>query len=141
MEEAVFDAFAAEVSTKGAAALPRFLALLCQGLDEPRPVLKILRERLETRPAPDPHALAAGLEWLRELDARPALSRLNCPLLLIGGERDALLPYAALETLAELNPSFRLARIDGASHVPFLSHEEETLASLRPFLDECAGGP
>lgn len=137
MEEAVFDAFAAEVAENPDAGLRRFAGLLCQGLDDPRFALKTLRERLETRPAPDPHALAVGLDWLRQLDARPVLPRLSCPALLAGGDRDALVPYAALETLAELHPSFRLARIDGASHVPFLSHEHATLARLRAFLDEC----
>ena len=137
MEAAVFETFAAEIGNNAAASLRRFGGLLCQGLDDPRFALKTLRERLETRPAPDPHALAVGLDWLRQLDARVVLSRLSCPALLAGGDRDALVPYAALEMLAELNPSFRLARIEGASHVPFLSHEHATLARLRAFLDEC----
>lgn len=141
MDEKVFDAFATEVKKDGAAALPRFTGLLCQGLDEPRSVLKTLRERIGIRPAPKAEALTAGLEWLRQLDARPALSRLGCPLLLAAGGRDALAPYAALDALAELNPSIRLARIDRASHVPFLSHENATLIQLRPFLDECPADP
>jgi pimeloyl-[acyl-carrier protein] methyl ester esterase len=141
MEEAVFNAFATEVENNHAAGLRRFTGLLCQGLAEPRSALKNLRERLETRPAPDARALNAGLELLRALDVRPELSRLACPVLLAGGERDALMPFGALRALAELHPSIRLARIAGASHVPFLSHEEETLASLRPFLDECTGRP
>ena len=140
MEEAVFDPFAAEIAKNPEAGLRRFSGLLCQGLDDPRLALKTLRERLETRPAPDPCALAFGLELLRRLDARPVLSRLNIPVLLLGGERDALVPYAALEALAEMNRSLRLGQIAGASHLPFLSHEKATLAQLCPFLDQCVRG-
>lgn len=128
MDGAVFEAFAAEIGNDAAAGLRRFGGLLCQGLDEPRLALKTLRERLETRPAPNPQALATGLDWLRQLDARPVLSRLSCPVLLAGGNRDALLPSAALEAAAALNPRGRFAVIPGASHVPFLSHMEDTLA-------------
>lgn len=141
MEEKVFDPFAAEMAANAPVGLRRFSGLLCKGLDDPRLALKTLRERLETRPAPDPQALTAGLDWLRQLDARPVLSRLSCPVLLLGGERDALVPFAALEALTRRNPSFRLGRIAGASHLPFLSHAKETLAELPLFLDGCARRP
>jgi pimeloyl-[acyl-carrier protein] methyl ester esterase len=128
MEEVVFERFATGIEKGGAAGLARFASLLCQGLDEARPVLKTLRERLASRPEPRVEALLAGLEWLRDLDARPALAGLKCPLLVAGGDRDALLPAAALEAAAALNPRGRFVLIPGASHVPFLSHREETLA-------------
>lgn len=138
MEPEVFEAFAAGIATDPAAGLRRFAGLLCQGLDDPRRALKTLRENLETRPVPDPRALVPALEWLRRLDARPALARLTCPVLLLGGERDALVPCSALEALTALNPAFRAEQIAGASHVPFLSHENDTLAELYPFLDRWA---
>jgi pimeloyl-[acyl-carrier protein] methyl ester esterase len=138
MDPEVFEAFAAGIAADPGAGLRRFAGLLCQGLDDPRPALKTLRERLDARPAPDPRALAQGLEWLRRLDVRPALARLTCPVLLLGGERDALVPRSALEARTAANPAIRAGQIAGASHVPFLSHEEDTLAELHPFLDRWA---
>ncbi|MGE5089415.1 MAG: pimeloyl-ACP methyl ester esterase BioH [Candidatus Levyibacteriota bacterium] len=112
--------------------LQRFLTLQVQGSDEGRATLAALRARLFERGEPGPEALAATLAMLRANDLRPDLPRIDVPALVIGGERDALVPVEATRRLAAALPRASHLAIQGAAHAPFLSHP-------RAFLDAYAG--
>jgi len=119
-----------------AATLERFLALQVRGGEQARPLLRQLRGTLAQRPEPDPDALADGLVLLRDTDLRSALGGLAVPSLWLGGAGDELVPAGWMELLPRLLPDARCATIPGAAHLPFLSHPQRFIGSLRAFLQE-----
>ena len=114
--------------------LNRFLALQVRGSTEAGVTLRALRRQLFAHGEPDLVALAAGLAILRDADLRPGLNDMTLPLQFIMGERDTLIPPAAARACAVRAPAAQLDVIAGAGHAPFLSHPQEFLAALRPFL-------
>lgn len=117
-----------------AATLDRFLALQVRGSDAARETLRTLRRELAARPAPDPRALALGLDLLRDGDLRPRLAELSCPSLWLFGSHDTLVPAVVAPAVAALVPAARVRVIRGAAHAPFLSHPDETAALTGDFL-------
>jgi pimeloyl-[acyl-carrier protein] methyl ester esterase len=116
--------------------LQRFLALQVKGSEAARETLRQLRQELAERPAPDPAALALGLDLLRDADLRARLPELACPSLWLFGERDTLVPAAVASSIAALLPQARVQAIPRAAHAPFLSHPAATTAALLSFLWE-----
>ncbi|HXR50974.1 MAG TPA: hypothetical protein VN762_02460, partial [Steroidobacteraceae bacterium] len=54
--------------------------------------------------------------------------------LLIAGQNDRVVPPAATRWLADTLPRGSFHQIPRAAHASFLSHVEESVALLRPFL-------
>jgi len=111
--------------------LQRFLALQVHGSDEGRATLAQLRARLFERGEPSAAVLADALRLLQETDLRGVLSRIVTPALIVGGERDALVPIEATRALAAALPHATHVTIEGAAHAPFLSHRQAFLDALR----------
>lgn len=132
----VLEGFAEELERDYRATLLRFLALQARGSERAREELRGLREILFAHGEPAPAALRGGLSILRESDLRPALSKIEVPVLVLHGERDMLVPVAAAAAMAEQLPGGRLALIPGAGHAPFLSHPDLFHGAIRSFLDE-----
>ena len=118
-----------------------FLALHVHGAADPQSTLRQLRASLRDQPAPDPRALAAGLEILRRTDLRSALPGIDVPALVIAGTHDRLTMPGAGEYLARALPAARLRRIAGAGHAPFLSHPAAVLAEVTAFMAELESAP
>src|SRR5207249_8567475 len=115
--------------------LQRFLALQVHGSDEGRTTLALLRGRLFERGEPSPAVLASALELLLRVDLRPALPRMAVPTLVIGGDRDTLVPLEATRQLAAALPNATYVTIAGAAHAPFLSHRAAFVDAVAPFID------
>jgi pimeloyl-[acyl-carrier protein] methyl ester esterase len=115
--------------------LQRFLTLQVQGSDEGRATLASMRARLFERGEPAPGVVAATLAMLSANDLRSELARISVPALVIGGERDALVPAAATERLAAGLPCATHVTIPGAAHVPFLSHRRAFVDAYAAFAD------
>lgn len=113
----------------------RFLSLQTQDSHNARECLRQLRNYAFARGEPHPGALIGALKVLRNTDLRDRLSDITQPSLLIGGERDPLVPTDALVHSIEQIPNARLNIIDGAEHVPFMSHCELFNQSVRSFID------
>jgi pimeloyl-[acyl-carrier protein] methyl ester esterase len=126
--------FRAALADDPAATLRRFLALQVRGDEGARDLLRVLRRRLASAPAPVPAALAAGLRLLAETDHRRRLGALRMPTLWILGTRDTLVPWGASQALAALAPDARVVGIPGAAHAPFLSHRRAATGHLLAFL-------
>lgn len=118
-----------------AGTLARFLALQVRGSDHARETLRTLRHELAARPAPNPAALALGLDLLRDEDLRGPLPDLRPPSLWIFGSCDTLVPPRVAERIDLLLPNARSAVVAGAAHAPFLSHPLETAALVRDFVE------
>lgn len=128
--------FAASLLQNHALTLKRFLALQLRGSENERELLLDLRSRLFAKGEPDVAALKGGLDILRDTDMRKQLEYITQPTLLIAGERDTLTPSSASEYLAQTLPNARLAKIQGAAHVPFLSHPQIFMQHMKSFLNE-----
>jgi pimeloyl-[acyl-carrier protein] methyl ester esterase len=116
--------------------LERFLALQVRGADDARGTLRLLRTELGARPEPNPAALAAGLDLLRDEDLRGPLADIGAPSLWLFGERDTLVPASVAERVSMLLPGARAKVIAGAAHAPILSHPEATAETIAQFLNE-----
>jgi len=137
MEPSVLEAFAASLEQDYRAALNRFLALQFRGVSEPQAGLRRLRASLLAHP-PQPAALRDGLAILRDADLRDRLGVLPCPLRVILGERDTLVPASVGPDLAERARDGGYRVLPGAGHAPFVSRPEAFLECLRVSLyDGC----
>jgi pimeloyl-[acyl-carrier protein] methyl ester esterase len=124
--------FAADLERDWRSTLVRFLLLHSRGAAGAR--VRALRDRLLQHP-PRPEALRAGLSVLEQEDLRPLLGQVRCPVLVIGGERDPLVPAAGLPLWTGGLPRARMEVLPLAGHMPFLSHFEVFQSLLCDFLD------
>ncbi|MBE9535998.1 MAG: alpha/beta fold hydrolase [Proteobacteria bacterium] len=93
-------------------------------------------EKMLVANVPLPTACAAmeGLEELASVDLRPRLEQINIPVLLIHGSEDRVcLPGASAYMEGEIKGSERIL-IEGAGHLPFLSHRKEFNEVLEKFI-------
>ncbi|MDB6061297.1 MAG: malonyl-acyl carrier protein O-methyltransferase BioC [Verrucomicrobiaceae bacterium] len=139
MPAETFAQFQMQLAENSALTLKRFLTLQVRGGDEERDLLRWLRTvepcgaSIET--------LVWDLNLLRQLDVRAALQQCEIPAVHILGNADTLMPIGAAAAMAELAPKHWLVVIDGAAHVPFISHADLcwqhldrviSIAKLRP---------
>lgn len=74
------------------------------------------------------------LDTLSQVDLRAGLAQIDVPVLVVHGEMDRIIPFAAGAYLAQQLPLARLAALPGAGHAPFLSSPEDVFALWREFL-------
>jgi pimeloyl-[acyl-carrier protein] methyl ester esterase len=130
----LLDDFNASLERAPRKTLARFLALQVRGSENPARTLRRLHAAL-TAGAPDPASLKSGLALLRDTDMREQLALLTCPLRLILGERDMLVPATAGPAITALIDAARYRVIARAGHAPFLSHVDEFTHTLEDYLD------
>ncbi|PWV61785.1 pimeloyl-ACP methyl ester esterase BioH [Plasticicumulans acidivorans] len=136
MTRAAYEAFASGLGSNLKATLDRFLLLETHGLPKAREYLHELRAIVFRHGLPDAQALADGLQMLDSEDLRSEWPRLRCPVRLLLGRRDALVPYTAGAALAARAGDVRVHVFAHATHAPFMSHPEEFLAALRVALHD-----
>jgi pimeloyl-[acyl-carrier protein] methyl ester esterase len=78
----------------------------------------------------DPHVLAAGLRYLGEFSLLERLDEVRCPVRLLHGGADRLIPVAAAEALAAALPDADLTVWDEAGHAPHLTQPDRFRAWL-----------
>lgn len=130
----VLTGFTEAVANDPSTTLQRFVALFNQGDTKARAIgREINREILSSSPAPIP-TLLNGLDWLRNIDLREQVSAVRCPVLLIHGENDPLMPLPAARWLAEHLPHAQLKVFSGVAHAPFLADPEQFVSLVRRFI-------
>ena len=78
--------------------------------------------------------LASGRRLLPELSTSPFdFGRVECPVLLVWGTRDRMVPHAGARILLDALPHTRVELLDGVGHCPQLEATERLLALLLPF--------
>lgn len=125
----MLDEFAGAVANDSRATLQRFVALFNQGDTRARPIGRDITRNVLSSALPASPALLAGLDWLRDVDLRECARNIVCPVLLIHGAHDPLMPLAAARWFAEQLPQARLEAFPDAAHAPFL-HDPERFARL-----------
>lgn len=79
-----------------------------------------------------------AIHAMSRADLTTRLTAITCPVLLLVGEDDRVMPAAYAEEIARLLPQARLQRISGASHLSNIEQADDFNAALRAFL---AGEP
>lgn len=130
---AVLEGFASELELGVERTLGRFLSLQL-GKNSSAEQLRLLRQLVKSRPAPDVAVLRAGLNILANADLRSRLAQLTIPVLIIQGQRDRLTPTAASHWMAEQLVHADTRILTGAGHAPFLSHTNEVATAISEFL-------
>ena len=83
-------------------------------------------------------SLLAVLRRPRRYDA--LISGIDRPVLLVHGDRDRLVPFAAAQRTATRNPGWTTAWLDGVGHTPQLEVPERFLAEVTPFVERVDTG-
>lgn len=126
--------FIQALAQESSTVVKNFWRLQLQGSDNARPLMKQLSQQMQQRPLPSFNGLMQGLRLLKAIDNRILLSELTLPTLWLLGEKDPLIPMALLKDLQSLQPSSESRIIEGASHMPFFSHPQQTADALLGFL-------
>ncbi|WP_018151979.1 pimeloyl-ACP methyl ester esterase BioH [Leeia oryzae] len=134
MKPQVLSQFTDELASDAEATLHRFLALQAMGSPSARTQVVQLKQALSSRPLAHQDTLTGGLHILRDADLRHRLHQITCPVELIYGERDALVPAATARWLAETLPHARLHLLAQSAHAPFLTHPEVCLDAARQLI-------
>jgi pimeloyl-[acyl-carrier protein] methyl ester esterase len=133
---ASLETFASSLENDPTQTLQRFLSLQVRGCDDEENALKMIKQQVASRPAPQLEALRLGLEVLRRANLRSQLHKLSVPLQIMLGDRDMLVPLAGGQAFRQRVPTARCSIISNAGHAPFMSHREPSLQALREFLDD-----
>ena len=134
MAPATLQRFGDELHVAYRLTLQRFLTLQVQGSAAGRATLAALRARLFERGEPPAGALSSTLALLLGTDLRALVPDVKARARVIAGTRDTLAPPAAGRWLAQALPAADYVAIDGAAHVPFLSHAAAFDAAIDAFL-------
>ena len=136
VEGDILDSFAGDLRANFKHTVLRFIALQGLGSEHAQQMQRTLRERIFRHGYPQIASLEGGLKLLHNTNLRPRLQELQCPVLLINGDRDTLFRASAAHRTCELIPDSRLTIIKGAGHAPFISHQREFLIALNQFLEQ-----
>ncbi|MDC9724620.1 MAG: pimeloyl-ACP methyl ester esterase BioH [Gammaproteobacteria bacterium] len=136
METSIFQTFADNLDSNQAETLQRFLFLQARGSAHSRGTVRRLAERLAVEQPPVAEALTAGLNLLINTDMREQLSTLRCPVKMILGERDTLIPKEMLLAAETLQPQLQTTLLIGAGHAPFISQANECQNEIEHFLND-----
>jgi pimeloyl-ACP methyl ester carboxylesterase len=79
-------------------------------------------------------SVLATAGYLRGRAYRRGIRSLSCPVLLVHGDRDRLVPVAAARMAARANPAWTLAVLPGVGHVPQLEAAADTAAAIEGWL-------
>lgn len=135
MAPTVFESFASNLAMDQQQTLQRFLMLQAKGAVQSRETIRELSEQLATQHPPQPEALKQGLALLLDTDMREALTQATCPLQLILGERDSLIPASMPRYAEKLNPTLHITMMGGVGHAPFIAQPQRCQELIEQFID------
>lgn len=82
----------------------------------------------------DRDALLSGLNLLRGLDVRKALTSVDIPCLHIFGQKDVLVPVELIDDLRQLVPEHQVVMNNEMAHLPCWSYRKEVISYLESFV-------
>jgi pimeloyl-[acyl-carrier protein] methyl ester esterase len=129
----VFEDFSRDLVADWRATVRRFIGLQLKGVSDARQLIRRVSGLLEQGGAPRPEALQDGLRLLLTHDARAGLAALEQPVMLVLGERDALVPSAVGAQIRALAPKVRVECVARSAHAPFITHPQLFADLLRGF--------
>jgi len=84
--------------------------------------------------------IAIFADDLRGRAYRRAIDAITCPVLLLHGTRDRLVPIAVARAAARANPAWTMIEMPGVGHVPQLEAPDDTASAIISWLG-AAGQP
>ena len=136
MDVSIFNTFAEQLNEDQETTLQRFLLLQARGSQHSRETIKVLTSQLTTEHPPKYEALKAGLALLIDTDLRTAFSDLTCPVKMILGDRDTLIPHDMLNAVKQLKSTVETTLLIGAGHAPFIAQAAQCQHEIEAFLNE-----
>jgi len=133
ISKSVLEGFANNLQTNVNATLIRFLSLQVKGLPDGKAALKKIKVLMLECKEPEFRDLMLGLELLQSTDSREALQKIACPVLLVLGDKDTLVPVSVAEGCQLLRPKLEVQCIESAGHMPFITHKQQVLALVQSF--------
>lgn len=130
VDEKTFAEFHADVVANPHASLLRFIALQTRGSKTAAEDSRLLRKTL-LQPAPDARAMDHGMQLLLKTDLRKTIKNICCPVLVLAGQRDRLVPESAINKMTALFTNGDSAIIKQAGHAPFLSHPQQFCQAVK----------
>jgi len=111
--------------------LIRFLALQVNQLANAKALLKELKIAVKECNPPTENVLQSGLDILKQADLRESLVTLTCPVYLILGDKDTLVPVEVSQNMKQIKADLQVNIIERAGHVPFLSHQSQLIEIIK----------
>ncbi len=130
----VLEKFKTDLTSNFEKTLSRFLALQFMHSEGQKENLRLARELVFAKQAPNMEMLQAGLELLKSTDLRAQLNKIKCDTLILNGERDSLVPTTAARYLAEKIEQAKSVIFRSSGHAPFLSSTKQFNDNLKQFL-------
>ena len=134
VEPRVFHGFADAMTANRESTLNRFASLQAQGDAAMKAAAGRLRAALCGEEDAGLETLRDGLRVLLDADLRATLGEIAQDALVIHGENDRLVPFAAGDDLARRLRRGALAKIAGAAHAPFVTQADAVTVAIEGFL-------
>ena len=132
MSHEVLDQFSANLQEDFAGTIRRFIGLQFMGIKNSKDLQRSLVKKI-LQNLPDYSALVLGLKLLKNCDYRDNVNVV--PQHWILGGRDRLVPVAVKDELQQRRPDDPLSIINNAGHAPFMTHPQEFMKSVIPFIE------
>lgn len=130
----LLDEFAANLTINCQLSLIRFLALQVNGLENGKQILKELKQAVHECDPPEKGILLSGLNILKNEDLRKDLATIDCPINIIQGDKDTLVPVQVTQKMQKIQPRCEINIISRAGHTPFLSHQTDVIKIINRFI-------
>lgn len=141
MNSEELEAFSGLVDRDWQQTLSDFVWLQLRGSRNAAATQQRVEAALTTHGAPHPDALRADLRLLGSVDLRDRVPLIQTPTLAIAGQNDRVTPPGATQWIAQALPDARYAEIARAGHASFISHVEEFVCLVQPFLKANGSAP
>jgi len=129
-----FQGFVAQQPVKRS--LLRFYAIQAQDCLPSPQAAQWLKKTLTLNPLPQHRALISGLDMLAKINVGTLITTLNCPVTMIFGEHDPLIPVDATEDIGLNCPEVQLVIIKDGSHSFWLTDQQTIVDSLKVMQNE-----
>lgn len=132
----VLDLFMSSLQDTYQKTLDRFMAMQALGSESAKADISIIKKAVAGYPDPQPLALEAGIQILKQADLRSRMQEITVPTLRIYGGLDSIVPEQAIPLIESVHPSSDSVMLKKASHSPFISHQDEFVAAIRTHIGE-----
>ncbi len=114
--------------------MQQFIALQVFQSENYKQQLEKIKKTLAAVPTPSEMTLKVSLEFLKKTDLRKSLPQIHCPILMILGKLDALIPVKIQSLLMPQLPQATFSIFPHAGHLPFLVDAEKFISEIRNFI-------
>ena len=114
--------------------LMKFFLIQTRDINDSKNVMRFLKNTFIERREDNKSSMQSALNVLKETDLRNEIKKIDKPTLIITGDKDRLTSSKASIWLYEKIERARLKEIKGANHMPFISHRETMIESVKKFL-------